>query len=424
MKKNNKVRISVDKLAIGMFVDLEMGWTQHSFLFSRFRITSQQDIHKIKGMGITEVCILLDKCDRDAIKQAQASQPTAPESVPETKAKLDAKKALLDEAKAFREKHKQIAERYKQQSERVKSIAKALKTAPANAVRDVDKVVEDLVGEIENAGELLTNLVNLGSGEHTVFNHNINVTVLSLMLGSALGLKGEALRQLAMGALLHDVGKIQMPYKIVHKQGKLTEPESKIYQTHPQLGRKLIERIRTMPDMALTIIDSHHELLDGSGYPQGLAGSRVPKPVQIVAICNLYDNLCNAQNVARSLTPKSALAVLYKNYQGKIDPYLLKVFIQIMGVYPPGTVVKLNDDSIGLVVAVDSKALLKPELLLYNPEIPKHEAIIINMQQHDGLEIAAVLKQGDYPKEIYQYLGIQERVGYYVDGKKPAAESA
>ena len=86
-----------------------------------------------------------------------------------------------------------------------------------------------------------------------------------------------------------------------------------------------------------------------------------------------------------------------------------------MGVYPPGTVVQLSDESIGLVVAVDSKALLRPQVLLYKPEIPKNEALLVNLAQHEDLSVVQVLKPGDYPKRIYDYLGIQERVGYFYD---------
>ncbi|WP_281411965.1 HD-GYP domain-containing protein [Motiliproteus sediminis] len=415
MKKpeEKSLRIPVDKLRLGMFVDLEMGWTKHPFLFARFKLTKAKDIETIKGLGLCEITVIPARSDRNAIRNPPP--PKSDDSAPNADDMMAEKQATLSKAQGYRQRHNSVASKYREQAEKMKKIAKALSTEPANAIQDADEVVEGLAAEFDGSSELLTNLVNLGAGEHSFYNHNVNVTVLSLMLGSAAGLKGEALRQLALGALLHDIGKIALPSQVVTKIGKLTLPEERVLQQHPVLGRRLTEKVRTLPKMAQAIIELHHEYLDGSGYPHGIGGARIPKQVQIVSICNIYDNLCNARVAQESLTPKNALALMFKRYADKLDNELLQLFIHHMGVYPPGTVVRLNDDSIGLVVAVNPKQLLRPELLLYSDEVPKEEALIVNLAEHPQLEVEAVLKPGEYPSRIYQYLGIEERMGYFVD---------
>ena len=418
MTEEKKVKLPIEKLCVGMYVDLELSWTQHPFLFSRFKIKKQKDLKTIQGLGLAQVTVIPARCDRAAMAKPPEPEPEKEEDEPSADELMQQKKASVDEAKQYRERRRQVAQEYRKKAEQVKKISMDLRTSPANALQDADGVVEALASEFDDASEMLTNLVNLGSGEHSFYNHNVNVTVLSLMLGSAAGLTGEALRQLAMGALMHDVGKVTLPPQIVNKPGKLTGPEMTILRQHPEQGQKMVERVRNLPKMTQAIILFHHEFLDGTGYPKGLRDAQIPKAVRIVSICNLYDNLCNAKNPNDSLTPKLALAVMYKKYGSKLDKQLIELFIRTMGVYPPGTVVKLSDDSIGLVIAVNSKALLKPELLLYNPDIPKKDAMIISLADHDDLEVAEVLKPGDYPSRIYEYLGIEERLGYFMKRKQ------
>jgi len=415
-KKDTKEKISVDRLVIGLFIDLELSWSQHPFFLSKFKIKSNNDISAIKQLGLTEVTIFPEYSD---VQLGDLSGSSAPQV---TENKIDElwekKNQQVKQARLYRDQRKKLVAQYNQQALKVRTIANDLKSKPANAIHDAEEIVEGLASLFDDQEDLFTNLINLGTGEHTFYNHSINVTILSLILGSAEGVKGDSLRQLAMGALLHDVGKIKVPNQILVKQTKLTRPEKELLQLHTTMGRKLTERVKTLPPMALDIIDQHHEMLDGSGYPHKLSADRISQLVRIVTVANVYDNLCNPHNPANALTPKAALATMYTRYQNKLDKALVARLIQTIGVYPPGTVVRLNDESIGLVIAVDPNERLKPELLLYNPDIPYSQALIVDLKEHDGLTVQDVLRPGEYPSRIYEYLRIDERIGYYVDKRK------
>ena len=417
MSSKRKVKLPVEKLLVGLMVDLELSWTQHPFLFRKFRIKSQKDIAIIKTLDLREVTVFPDESDI----QVKAEPEVQEEEIESNDSELDEqwkeKNKKLEDAEKYRKQRQAVTKRYKEKATMVRKLVSELKSAPANAIHNAAELVENLVVDFEGDGEVLTNIVNLGAGDHTLYNHTMNVTILSLSLASVKGIEGERLRLLARGALLHDVGKIEIPGPILNKKTPLTSAEKGVFERHPVIGHRLCELVADTPKPILEIIDGHHEFLDGSGYPKKLKGDEISELTRIVAVANMYDNLCNPANAKKAMTPKIALATLYTRYKEKLDHDLVQGFISTLGVYPPGSVVKLSDESIGLVVAVDSKDLMNPEVLLYNPDIPRLQALIINLSEHPELKITDVLKPGEYPNRVYEYLGLEERFGIMTGGK-------
>lgn len=411
MAGERKVKIPVDRLVPGLFIDLERSWLQHPFLFSKFKLKSAQEIAIIKELGIKEVTVFPERSDT---KVPDVTTPAADEVVTQ-KSLWQQKHDKVDQASQYRSNRHRIAARYQETVKKVKSLTMDLKSAPANSVREAFTVASDMAKAFQKDANVLINLVNLADQRFTVYNHTLNVTVLSMYLGSTLGLDQDALRKLGLGAVMHDIGKSAVPAKILMKRDALNPSELKLLQSHTLLGSRLVQQIDTLPPESLSIIEQHHEFMDGSGYPKGIKGSDITQMARIVAIANLYDNLCNPPNAKDAMTPKNAMAVLFQKYKDKLDAQMVQRFIQTMGVYPPGTVVKLSDDSIGLVVAVDAKALLKPQVLLYSEEIPRNEAVMVDLRLHDSLSVVDVLRVGQYPDRVFSYLGIQERVGYFYD---------
>ncbi len=415
MSNKRKIKLPVNKLLVGFMVDLELPWTKHPFIFSKFKISSQSDIQAIIQLGLKDVTVFPDQSDIEIAHKSQSETVIAEETPSQiVKDKWKKKNEQIDQADAYRNKRINVAKKYKAHAAKVKKLTHELKTSPANAIRDAAKLVDEMASEFESHTNLFTNLVNLGSGQHTMYNHCMNVTILSLNLAVARGIRGEKLRWLARGALLHDVGKVELPGVVLNKKAPLNKAEKGVYQQHPKLGRKLCELVEGMPQDVLNIIELHHEFVDGTGFPNQLAGEKIPEVVRIVSIANIYDNLCNSADTTKSLPPKIALATMYSKLKDKLDIELIQTFISTLGVFPPGSVVSLNDESIGLVVSVDPKDMLNPEVLLYNPEIPRSKALIINLKEHPEIKIEKVLKAGEYPKRVFEYLGIEERVGLMI----------
>ena len=416
MKKSadNHISLSVDRLVVGLYIDLEVGWTKHPFLFRRFKIKTQDEIQIIQSLGISEVKVFPEH-------SSAMPRQSAPETTPETPLRetrdsmWEKKKQRIEQAERFRARRIALSERYKETIKRVKLFTQDLNSAPANAIRDADELIDDMLGNFSQEGTLVMNLINLSDANFSLYNHALNVAVLALSLGRAVNMEGEDLKQLGLGALLHDIGKAAVPGHILHKTGKLTASEEKILQSHPILGTRMGQRIKTLPRLTVSAIEQHHEMLDGSGFPGRLKAADIGLAGRIVAVVNLYDNLCNPSHLAQALSPKAALAVLYAKYRNRLDNNLVEQFIYLMGVYPPGTIVQLNNDSIGLVVAIVPGALLKPTVLLYNPDIPSKDALLLDLQLYDDLAIEGVLKPGEYPSRIYEYFGMKERLAYFYD---------
>jgi len=321
MAKHRKIRLPVDKLLVGFMIDLELSWTKHPFLFSKFKIESKADITIIKQLDLKEVTVFPDQSDIQVAQQSQSEKTTGKELPAKEMAdsKWKDKKNKLEKADQYRKKRSSVAKKYKEQAAKVRKLTNALKTEPANAIRDATELVDSLAGGFDNQNDILTNLVNLGNGQHTSYNHCINVTILSMNLAANQGIKGDKLRLLARGALLHDVGKVELPGPIVNKTTPLNNAEKAVYQQHAKKGRSLCELVEGMPQDVLKIIELHHEFLDGTGFPNKYKDDQIPMIARIVAVANMYDKLCNPADLKKAMTPKIALATMYSKFKDKLD---------------------------------------------------------------------------------------------------------
>jgi putative nucleotidyltransferase with HDIG domain len=425
MSNSQKVMIGVDQLRPGHYIALDIPWRNHPFLFSRFTVTSQKDIAVLRALGLKNVAIIPERCDPKVLEEAAAA--ASPPAVPEAEAAgaddlaqqalWNEKQAIIERDLNFRKERMQIATRFQDTVKKVSSFAKDLRAGPANAVRAAEEIVGDMVSAFEKASEVLVNLVNLSDANFTIYTHSLNVTVLSVLLARFLKLEPDEVRAIGMGALVHDIGKMELPTKITRKTGKLTPAEDALLRTHPIKGLRIAEKVQLLAPEVAAIIERHHEFLDGSGYPQGLTGRQLWLGVRIVAIANTYDNLCNPPDPANALSPRDAMAMLYKNYEGKLDGELVSAFIKAMGVYPPGTVVRLSNGNVGMVVSVDPAQLLRPRVVVYNPDIPRWNAMMIDLREQKDIEVQEVLKPGECPPQLYEYLGISERLGYFYESR-------
>lgn len=411
MAHDKRITLKVEQLKPGIYVDLELSWSQHPFLFKRFIIKSANDIKVIQELGLTEVTVFPERCKTDIPN----NEVMLSNSAGNRDQMWQKKQQRIEEAAQYRSKRQKKSKEYIERVKEIKNLTNNLKHAPANAIASAREVAKTMCEVFNSDEDVLINIVNFTDDRFTMHHHTLNVTVLTLSLAKALGIKDMDLHWLCVGAILHDIGKAAIPSKITMKKEPLNISEQKLLNTHPSFGGRLARKLDGVNDQAAEIIEQHHEYIDGTGFPQGLSGDAISQLSRIVAITNAYDNLCNPSNAEDALTPKAAMAILYAKFQGKLDTKIIQYFIKNMGVYPPGTIVILSDDSIGLVTAVDSSALLQPQILLYHPDIPPAEALHINLKSHPELSIKEVLVGKDCPERIYQYLGVSERTGYYYD---------
>ncbi len=404
--------ISIDRVCVGMHVRLD-SWLGHPFLLNSFKIKDPQELATLRSLGLREIEYLPHLSDPES--------PPAEAPAGDADLRLDE----LMEAKQTRIRH------LSRERERIRAAEKKYVltgTAVANVMRIA---AEKPIQAAELSGEIAVRLADVFLSETDPFIHlmgdqltsdrahlhGLNVAVLSLILARALGIgDAETMRDLAQGALLHDIGKLRVPSQILLKDEALSHAEARLLQMHPSYGLRLMLPAESLSRRVREIILFHHRMADGSGYPLDVKPEAIDRTVGIVSIANAYDNLCNPRLGRRARTPAEALSFMYKHHLSKYDKATLSAFIKSLGIYPPGTIVSLKSGKIGIVMTVDSSDLLNPNLMIYDPAVPKENAAIVNLRRdlHDGIE--RTVRPARLPAEVYDYLSPRKRICYFIDG--------
>ena len=409
--------VGVEQLEVGMYVYIDLKWFQHPFAFNNFKIKDAEQIATIRGLGLKKV--RFDPARSDSKPKARGAEQlaaavVADEPVLKEHPALAAKRALIEKIKVQREAAARIEHAFVDTAKTIRDVEKNLLSDPEKTVAQASKLVGQIADSILSAPELAIHVMGDKIGGEELYFHALNVTMLSLMVAREIRLPQEAVQPLGMGALFHDVGRREIPDKVLMKMEPLTQAEQNLYEMHCQYGIDIGRKLGFLPAV-LAIIGEHHELYDGSGYPKGLKGEAINLLARIVAIANYYDKLCNPVNVLNALTPHEALATMFAKLRTRFDSRLLQVFVRCLGVYPPGTVVQLSNGVVGMVATINTARPMKPMVVVYDAEIPKDEALLVDLETEADVNIAKALRPGQLPREIYTYLNPRKQVSYYFD---------
>lgn len=320
------------------------------------------------------------------------------------------RKALLAAQQASLERCEQ---QYGEASRHVRSVLQNARANPQQAREAAMAQVQAMVGHVAGLEDVAIRLLSEKAGQETTL-HPMNVSVLSILLGRALKFDEARLRLLGLGAMLHDIGKLELPDRLRWRDDHAPAAERRLFQSHAQHG-VAIGRKMQLPDEVLEIIAQHHEFADGSGYPKGLKGEQISALARVVALVNQYDNLCNAGNPAQSLTPHDALALIFARQREAFDATVLAAFIRMMGVYPPGSVLQLNDGRYAIVASVNSDRPLKPRILVHDPAIAPEEALVHDLEEHPEIGIQRAIKPVQLPRAVFDWLSPRKRMCYFFE---------
>lgn len=411
-------RISVDRLRPGMHIRLELGWLDHPFPFNSFKIHDGKQVETLRSLGLKEVIFVPEKSDIGSLPPPlQTYSPPTPEPVSAAHlAALAEKKLRIERVRAERESIQRCERKFVGVLGTVKNIIRNLLSNPEESVEAANELIQEMVDSLLTDRNIALHLMNDKISGEDVYHHSLNVSILAMMLGRECHLSSAEINILGVGGLFHDIGKSRIPDKVLLKTEKLNHAERSMLKMHCAIGEEIGMKIGLLPE-AVNIIGQHHETMDGKGYPRGLKGAAISRLVRIVAIANRYDNLCNRLNPNDSMTPHEALSHMFRHERHLHDTDLLKLFIHCMGVYPPGSIVQLSNEAVGIVVSVDGKQTLHPSVLIYDPTVPKEEAIIYDLADDPGITITESLKPNLLLREIYDYLSPRKRMTYYFNSR-------
>ncbi|GAB3489128.1 DUF3391 domain-containing protein [Curvibacter fontanus] len=418
MKSSDTELIDINELRIGLYVELDLGWMSHPFPTGSFKISSNRQIETIRGLGLTQVRFVPAKSDPplDGASSRPAMDENAAALALAQEREFRQHRALQIEAQ--QKSLKACEQKFGAAQQFFKRVQEQVLDQPL-AVRDeCVTVISTFVHEMNCDGEAAIRLLSEGVGERAAM-HPVNVTIMSLLLGRAMGLAGQTLVDLGVASFLHDVGKLQLPQRVRWFEDGFSMEDFKLYQEHVSKGVAIANRMQ-LSEGALMAIAQHHELMDGTGFPMRPPSSELTQAARILALVNRYDNLCNPLRQVAALTPHEALSLLFAQHKARFDNIVLSAFIRMMGVYPPGSVVQLIDGRYALVVSVNSVRPLKPRVIVHEPTVPRHEALILDLESQPGIGIRRSLKPASLPVDALEYLGPRQRIAYYFENSGPA----
>ena len=349
----DRIKMPIGQLSIGMYVvELDRPWGETAFLFQGFRIRQQQEI-----LLLAEVCqyVWVD-ARRSVGMQRQVEENLAAAATAELQpviAKVDFNLEMQQAEPAFHSAREQSLR-----------LLEAVRLGHELDVAQVKVVVKECVESmLRNPGAMLW-LARIKNSDEYTAEHCLRVAIYSIAMGRELGLRQDELEHLGMCGMLHDVGKIKVPSAILNKPGALTPHELRVMQSHASEGRKLLMSNEQVTAAAVDVAFSHHERLDGRGYPRGLDAPRIPHFAKIVAVVDAYDAINSDRPYSKGKSSLEALRILFEASGSHFDEELVKIFVRRIGIYPPGEIVEMNNGEVGIIIACSPLSKLKPKVLL------------------------------------------------------------
>ncbi len=365
--------IHISQLKIGMFVSkLDRDWLDTPFLVQGFIVESLDDIDVI-----AEYCehVWIDAVDQKWIapEEREANRYRPPQSV-----------RYINKVSA-QEEHRKALSVYRESKTVAKGILDGIRLMGSIDTKVAKATVDDCVSSILRNPDALLWMSKMRDVHEYTSEHSLNVCVLAIAFGRHLGMELEALQKLGLCGLLHDVGKMRIPPEVLNKVEPLTDKEFKMIKAHTVHGRNLLMTTSNIPGVVVDVAYSHHEKVDGSGYPRKLKASGIPDFSRIIAIVDAYDAMTAERCYAPSISSTDALKIIFKDRGSHFDERLALEFIKAIGLYPPGSIVELVNGHLALVLATNS----------HSKHLPK--VIVIRDSQHEECKqrILSLSETGD-----------------------------
>ena len=353
-------KIAVEHICLGMHLQAFCGaWLDHPFWRTKFVLTDPNDIKLIRESSIKEIWIDLAKgLDIEPGKSGTAiSSVTADEIPPSAAPPVQIKTSFSAEAKRAAK----ICAKGKEAVVSMFQEARMGNTIDAEAAAPLVEEISNSV--LRNPGALIS-LARLKTADDYTYMHSVAVCALMIALARQLGLNEQQTRNAGMAGLLHDLGKAMIPLEILNKPGKLTDEEFALVKTHPAEGYKLLLDGNGINEITKDVCLHHHEKIDGSGYPNGLNGETMSLYAKMGAVCDVYDAVTSNRPYKAGWCPAESIKRMAE-WKGHFDPTVFQAFVKSLGIYPIGSLLRLESGKLGVVVEQGEQSLLKPKIRVF-----------------------------------------------------------
>ncbi|HHF0511617.1 MULTISPECIES: HD-GYP domain-containing protein [Vibrio] len=355
----NSIKIALADVGVGMFVTA-IEHNKRVNLANAGRISSPEGIKKLTASGVKYVWV-----DQTLSSQKCVFKPVD-ESIVAVEEEREPKSSEFSKVqRAYRSRDVQHKRAKKLIAEAKDLAQKLLNQTFEGKIIEVDEVeawADDVIESVFIDSDALQCVSALRKKDSYLLEHSVNVACLLVSFGKYLGLDKQTLKQLAIGGIIHDVGKIKVDDKILHKPAKLTPEEFEHMKLHQVFAGEIILHVKGLSDVSRDVCLMHHEKLDGNGYPRGLKGDEIPIHGRMSCIVDIYDALTADRCYKKGMSSAEAFKILLSLTPFHLDADLVYKFINCVGMYPVGSIVELSDGRVGIVWSSNDSQALKPEV--------------------------------------------------------------
>lgn len=404
------VSLPISELQPGMFVDSVCKQRSDAKIKikSRGMVRDQGIIAQLLSKGVMELKIDFSQSDIEVPEKYRPAAKKEESETPKEEAHSGIKKTVIPAVveKSLEQEFAKASQQFDQHSQQLKSLYNDLTIGAKLDVSLLNQVSNEIVDSVLRNSNAMAILSRLKDKDGYNWRHMINCTILMSVFAKYLGIKNEQIQQLALGAMLHDVGHTKLPQGIINKTENLNELEFKALKKHVVQSLGLVKGESGISPLVMDMILNHHERVDGSGYPRGLSGSKISKPARMMAIVDVYDAMTSERPHQNGEEPIHVLRYLLAN-KHQFDAQLVQKFIKCLGVHPVGTIVRLTNDRLALVLEGNKKSPMKPKVKVFYNTKHRHHITGKDLDLHaveDEIKVVASIRPSDYELNLSRLL--------------------
>ncbi|HMS83469.1 MAG TPA: HD-GYP domain-containing protein [Nitrospira sp.] len=358
-----KKQIRIDELTLGMVIEtLDRSWLSTPFFCHKMTITTTKQIAQLKACGVQTLVVRMEA--QEVCEEAPTPSIHTDEPIQSTNEATDPVPAPAPTQVPFEEELPAAKQVYQAAKTIVQNAMQDVRLGRAINVDAVKDVITEMTESVFRNPDALPSLSRLKQFDEYTFYHSVNTALLAMSLGRSLGFDHSMIHLAGVGTLLHDIGKMKVPLELLNKPGRFEPHEMEIIKQHVLRGVEVLSHQTGLGDTYIQPALEHHERVNGAGYPHNRAHQDISQVGLITAVVDIYDAMTSDRCYHKGKPAHEVLQLLYRlSLEGHLDPTLVQRFIQVVGVYPVGSVVEFNTGETGIVKRINHDAPLAPVVL-------------------------------------------------------------
>ncbi len=407
------VKTPIENLKLGMFVSkLDCAWLDTPFSLQGFPVKTKSDINALKKY-CSYVYIDVEKQieieEKESVESNQSKERS--ESIKEDFLTSFNTSILSYKDKiSFTDELPNANKALKESNTIIHDVMAELKTSGKLKLSSLKKSTETLMDSVLRNSDAITWLSLMKQKDDYIYRHSVSSSIYAFLLGRHLGYDQQELQMLGLGAMLLDIGKTKIPDTLLNKVEALTESETSLIRKHVDFGLEVLDQTAEISPIVRSMLETHHERHDGTGYPKGLAGESIPMFGRIAGIVDSFDAMTSQRPYAQQISTYECLRAFNQLSDKLFQKQIVEQFIQAIGFFPTGTLVELSNESVGVVVRQNSSSKLKPDVIVILDKNKnfKDEFVTISLEERKSLWINKGLEPGSYDIDPTEYFLIEE----------------